>query len=348
MGTVLQGTGELKRDGSERTERVRKQVRHNVLLHADEGASLNKMIERTGSIVGETLRSAWSGERLGQKNGREETTRTVPGGSYSIGLVIGYQPETVLPLLEDVAAGTPQRFLYCWAVDETIPPRDRRLSWPGEIANPFPRDVPTDAPATAPAVFAPLPRAPGVHELVTYDAAIEDELYDRQYDRARNLNSPLLADPYQSQHDMMHVKVSMLLAALEQRRHVDAEDWRLAQIIIDTSDRVVAYLLARARDAAARARAASLAYEGEAEHHREHARVAVAAAMTQTAERRVGVLCATWVHEAGPMTLGALRRKAAGRDRPLVESGVQLAVDAGWLVVGADGRAEPGASRPAG
>lgn len=346
MGTVLQGTGEMKKDGSERTERVRKQVRHNVLLHADEGASLNKMIERTGSIVGETLRSAWSGERLGQKNGREETTRTVPGGSYSIGLVIGYQPETVLPLLADVASGTPQRFLYCWAVDETIPPRERRSSWPGEIVNPFPRDVPTDVPATPPPAFAPLLRAPGVSDLVTYAEEIEAELYDRQYSRATDLHSALLADPYQSQHDMLKVKISYLLASLEQRRHVDVEDWRLAQIIIDTSDRVVAYLLARQRDAAARARAASLEFEGEAEYHREHARVAVTAAMTQTAERRVGALIAGWLHETGEtMTLGAIRRKVARRDTQLVESALALAEAAGWLVF-ADGRATPGPSRP--
>lgn len=352
MGMVLQGTGEMKKDGAERTERVRKQVRHNVLLHADEGASLNKMLERTGSIVGETLRSAWSGERLGQKNGRDETTRSVPAGSYALGLVVGYQPETVMPLLADVAAGTPQRFLYCWAVDTAIPPRSARVMWPGELPSPFPPGTPTDQPPGGAAVFGNLPRVGGtLPELITYAEEIEAELYDRQFDRATDAQSELLANPYHSQHDMMKVKVSGLLALLEQRRHVTygpGSDWALAQTIIETSDRVQEYLLARGRDAAARARSASLHFEGEAEWHREHARTAVTAALTQTSERRVAAVVASMVHEGGPMTLGALRKRVTSRDRGLVEPGVAVAVAAGWLVLGDSGRAEPGPSRPAG
>jgi len=346
MGEAMQPTGEMAKDGSEKMVKVRMMVRHNVLFHSDEGNGLNKLIERSGSTVGETLRSAWSGETIGQKNGRADTTRTVPARSYAAGLMIGYQPTTVLPLLADVEAGTPQRFLYAWAVDGTIPPRAARVPWPGEMVSPFPPDVPTDLPAAGTVISAP-----PVRELahITFDGAILEELYDIEY--AKNTGGlPAdhpLRDPFRSQHPVLKVKVASLLALLEGRRHVVAEDWRLAQMVIDTSDRVREYLQALAREAAGKARAAFEAAEGALEWHREQSRVSVRAALEQTAERRVAVRVAQRVHEGGPATLGALRRATTARDRPLVEAAIELAAEATWVVVGTDdGKVHPGPSRP--
>jgi len=353
MGETLEGTGVMARDGSEKQAKVRKQVRHSALFHADEGAGLNKLIERAGSTVGETLRSAWSGETIGQKNGRAETTRSVPARSYSCGLMIGYQPSTALPLLADHEAGTPQRFLYIWAVDPTIPPRSARVPWPGEIASPFPPDVPTDAPPPG-AVF---PGPPAVDlSPIRFAESILDELYDTEHAKSTGtlpaghwllVPGTLDLDPYKSQHTVLKVKVSALLALLEGRRTVTEDDWRLAQVVIDTSDRVRGYLDALAREAAGKARAAFLAAEAEAEHFRAHAREAVTASLEMTAERRFGVRVATWVHDFGPQTVGALRKRAPSRDRPLVEAGIEIAREAGWVSIGEDGHIHPTASRPA-
>lgn len=346
MGEIMAPTGEMAKDGSEKLVKTRTMVRHNVLFHSDEGNGLNKLIERAGSTVGETLRTAWSGETIGQKNGRTETTRTVPAGSYSCGLVIGYQPSTVLPLLADFEAGTPQRFLYAWSVDESIPPRSARVLWPGEMLSPFPPDVPTDLPALGGIVSAPRPAMMG--ELVTFAETILDELYEIEH--AKNTGGlPAdhpLRDPFRSQHPVLKVKVSSLLALLEGRRHVDDEDWRLAQTVIDTSDRVRIHLQALARDAAGKVRAALLAAEHEAETHRAHARSAVSAVLEQTAERRVAARVALRVHEGGPQTLGALKRLTTARDRPMVEAGIEIAVEVAWLVLGEDGKVHPGPSRP--
>lgn len=353
MGEALEGTGQMAKDGSEKQQRVRKQVRHAALFHSDEGASLNKLIERAGSTVGETLRSAWSGEAIGQKNGRAETTRTVPARSYSAGLVIGYQPSTALPLLADYEAGTPQRFLYGWAVDPTIPPRSARVPWPGEIASPFPADVPTDLPPPG-AVF---PGPPAVDlSPITFAEGILDELYDTEHAKSTGTlpaghwllaAGTLELDPFKSQHTVLKVKVSALLALLEGRRAVNADDWHLAQVILDTSDRVRGYLDALAREAAGKARAAFLAAEAEAEHFRAHARASVSEALDLTAERRVAVRFAQRVHDGEPMTLGALRKTLAGRDKHLAESAVEIAMTAGWLVVAEDGRSfARGSARP--
>jgi len=353
MGEALEGTGTMAKDGSEKQVKVRKQVRHAALFHSDEGASLNKLIERAGSTVGETLRSAWSGEAIGQKNGRAETTRTVPARSYSAGLVIGYQPSTALPLLADYEAGTPQRFLYCWAVDPTIPPRSARVPWPGEIVSPFPGDVPTDLPSAG-TVF---PGPPAIDlSPIRFAEAILDELYDTEHAKSTGalpaghwLLIPGTAelDPFKSQHTVLKVKVSALLALLEARRNVTPDDWWLAQIVIDTSDRVRGYLDALARVAAGKARAAFLAAEAEAEHFRAHARSAVAEALDLTAERRIAVRLAQRVHDNGPMTLGGLRKTLAGRDKHLTESAIELAMGAGWLAVAEGDRMfGPGSSRP--
>ena len=351
MGTVMAGTGQMKADGSEKQERVRKQVRHNVLLHADEGASLNKMLERTGSIVGETLRSAWSGEKIGQKNGREETTRSVPGGTYALGLLIGYQPTTVMPLLADVDAGTPQRFLYGWAVDPSIPSREHRVAWPGELANPFPPGTPTNLPPPGTLFVAPVPQAVGLPQLITYDEAIRDELYDRQHAKA---SGTLPADhphrdPYRSQHDLLKAKVSALLALLEQRRHVTVDDWRLAQVILDTSDAVRQHLQQQA------VYAAREAWERETESASRRA-LHTHLTITQAAEtaadarlRQAAVTLTARVRAAGTdgLTRSVARRGMKADYRKAYDDVAAYATEWGWLVADDAGRLLPGASMPA-
>lgn len=351
MGEAQEATGDMAKDGSAKTVKVRKMIRHNVLFHSDEGSTLVKLLERAGSTIGETLRSAWSGETIGQKNGRVETTRTVPARSYAAGLVIGWQPSTILPLLDDHEAGTPQRFLYCWAVDTTIPPRSARVLWPGEMLSPFPDNVPTNLPP--PGAIIAAPRPPMMGESIVFAETITDELYDTEH--AKNTGSlphdHPLRDPFRSQHPVLKVKIAALLALLEGRRNVTDEDWRLAQIVIDTSDRVRQYLQAVAAGKARAAREAAEASEHALEWHREQARHSVRETVTSAADHRLAVRVGTWVHEGGPATLGALRKRAASRERPNVEAAIELAVSAGWIVPGVDGagltgKYDPGPSRP--
>jgi hypothetical protein len=348
MGEAMEATGDMAKDGSAKLVKVRKMVRHNVLFHSDEGSTLVKLLERAGSTIGETLRSAWSGETIGQKNGRVETTRTVPARSYAAGLVIGWQPSTILPLLDDHEAGTPQRFLFCWAVDHSIPPRAARVLWPGEMLSPFPDSVPTDLPPPGSIIIAaPAPSMMG--ESIVFAEAITDELYDTEH--AKNTGSlpegHPLRDPFRSQHPVLKVKVAALLALLEGRRNVTLEDWRLAQIVIDTSDRVRQYLQAVAAGKARAAREAAEASEHALEWRREQARHSVRESLESSSEQRLATRVAVWVHEGGPATLGALRKRAASRDRPLVEAAVEHARLAGWIEIDIEARmVTAGGSRP--
>ncbi|TBR17419.1 MAG: DUF3987 domain-containing protein, partial [Chitinophagaceae bacterium] len=117
-------------------EKVRVQVRRNASVFLDEGAALISQAGRSGSTIGATLRTAWSGETLGQANARAETTRHIRANHYSLGAVIGFQPSTIAPLLSDAEAnaGTPQRLLLLAAADPSIPRRPASVrERPGEM-----------------------------------------------------------------------------------------------------------------------------------------------------------------------------------------------------------------------
>jgi hypothetical protein len=80
------------------------------------------------AVVHPTMRSASSGQNLGQANAHSETTRHIPASSYSLGIVIGYQKSTVQDLLKDVLAGTPQRFLFAMRWRSTSPRTARAIT----------------------------------------------------------------------------------------------------------------------------------------------------------------------------------------------------------------------------
>jgi hypothetical protein len=110
-----------KKDGTYYKKRVKSKLRDSAFVYVDEGQTLSQQGKRQGNIVLPTIRSAWNGETLGQSNAQEETTRHVPAGSYSLGMVIGYQKDTAQELLGDTAPGSPQRFVFCSATDPAVP-----------------------------------------------------------------------------------------------------------------------------------------------------------------------------------------------------------------------------------
>jgi hypothetical protein len=305
--------------GAVKTEKVRAQVIHNALMHADEGEALAKLIERSGSTVGETLRRAWVGGTIGQSNGRVETTRVIEQGRYSLGMLIGFQPETAQPLLADSAAGTPQRFLWCWASDPTIPDED--VPDPGGLRDVWPASQSDGNAWIIGAAVADL-------RPVTFDPAIIAEIKPEVRAVARG---ELVLPPLDSHRPLMLVKLSTLLAQLDGRRDVTTEDWRLARIVWDTSRRVQDHLVsfgqAMAGKAAADRRAAYSAQETEAtlavlearEDRERHQVERVALAVTRR------------VQQEGALTAGAIRRVLNSRDRSLVVDALLVATERGWL-----------------
>ena len=338
MGIVEEPTGEVRkgRGGTETpvTVQVRKQVRHHAFFYVDEGASLTRLMkERSGSTLGETLRSAAVGQTLGQTNASKDTTRYIPAGSYSMGLLVGFQPETVAPLFEEVAEGTPQRFVWVQVIDPAIP--DKQPDWPGELR------VWQNAGVVAPGDEASGP------VLVTFDPAIKAELRAADLAKARGQASQALENPFDSQAPVMKVKLASLLAILAGRLHVNPEDWRLAQTLwaasCETRDAVIAYAESKRRAEQESRTLARIEEEVRVDHAKQRAE-------QQRADRaveRLALRLAAAVREQGPQTRKTVRGRTAGRDKRHLPDAFAYAVLREW-VVEEDGKFVPGPVPPSG
>lgn len=317
-------TGEMK------TETVRGQVRHNAFMYADEGEALAKLVERNGSTVGEALRRAWIGSTIGQQNGRAETTRIVEKGRYSLGLVIGFQPETCQLLLADDAAGTPQRFLWCWALDASMP-NDLPAS-PGPLADVWPREhvLPPEAGTWI------IDNPPSADlRAVTYPASVRERLRVEMIERTRSG----LTGPAQDGHAPAHLaKLSALLAQLEGRRDVTEEDWSLAEVIWATSCRVRDHLIEYGRSMAGKARDAQRRVRSEDAADAELSRLSVLDAAQEKAVERVALQVARRLQAGGEaLTARGLRHLSASRDRGYVDDAIMRAAERRWITLTGDG-----------
>ena len=219
------GTTEQVADGN---KKVKKQVRHNLLLTKDEGMELVKVLERTGATVAEALRSAWSGETIGQSNGTVETTRIIREGSYALGIVIGFQEEAAVPLLSapQVAVGTPQRFVWFNASDPSIPldpPAD-----PGSLTVFRWESLAIDSTI-------------GTGRVMSMDEELKREIRLKDWLRNRDDGSKESRAAIEemagvnSHKPLTLIKISCLLALLAGRYHVTRDDWDLAVMVWDTS-----------------------------------------------------------------------------------------------------------------
>ncbi|AKN70594.1 hypothetical protein QR97_12820 [Streptomyces sp. PBH53] len=335
MGVVEEETGEVrKRGGTETpvTVSVRKQVRHNAFFYVDEGATITRLMkERSGSTLGETLRSAAVGQTLGQTNASKDTSRYIPSGSYSLGLLVGFQPETVAPLFDEVAEGTPQRFVWVQVIDPAIP--DVPPEWPGELT------------AWRSAATAPPSDGTSRFVLVSFDEAIKAELRAADLAKVRGQVTPSELSPFDSQAPVMRVKLASLLAILGGRRHVTTEDWRLALILWESScatrDAVLAYCEAQRRTEQEKRTKARI----EEEVRVDHAKQLAEDARTERAVERLALRLAVLVRDGGPQTRKTVRARVAGRDKKYLADAFAYAALREW-VVEAEGRFVPGPVPP--
>lgn len=326
-------TGELVqpmgRDGLPKQERVRTQVRHNALFYADEGESLAKMLERTGATIGETLRRAWTGATIGQANGRSETTRIISKGSYALGLVIGFQLETVQSLIADAHAGTPQRFLWAWALDGAQ--STTRVADPGPLGDVWPSGESVEW------IIGAADERP-----MAFVESIRERLWSEQVAHTRGEQVTEQLDEHEP---LTLVKVSAMLASLAGRREVNEDDWRLATIVWQTSCRVRDYAIEYGRWVAGKAAAAKRAAYADHESAAETARLAIRSSAESASVERVARRMAIRIHERGPAARRDARSSMAARDRSDFDAALDHAVEMGWIMIN-DAQLEPGSSRP--
>lgn len=188
--------------------------RWRALFTASEIGMLGAIGSRSGSTLLPVLRAGWSGETLGNQNAEQARRRIVNAHSYRMGLVAGIQPALAGPLLDDVNAGTPQRFLWMPAHDME-PETD--LAQPGQWQ--------VDLPQEWRGVF-------GMTEVPDFEICtrVRNEI---KQDRVASLRGEVEAG---AAHVMQaRLKAAAGLALLSGRAEVTDEDWDLAHVLLRMS-----------------------------------------------------------------------------------------------------------------
>lgn len=305
-----------KKDGTPITKPVRAVVRHNAFVLVDEGEAFTRQGERTGNNTSSTLRSAWSGATIGQANGRTETSRVVKAGQYALGMVVGFQVSTALPLLEDTAPGTAQRFAWVSAVDPTLP--DEPVEYPGRLSVDLADETFRNTPRTGP---------------VAFPAGVVAEL-GREH-RAKVRGEVVVAER-DSQGPLMRAKMAALLALLDGRAAVTDEDWQLAGVMWATSCAVRDAVVDLGRQERARE-----AEERNAQRVQIAERTAAAVAQVGPKVARLAETLAGHVLNEGGLTRSAARKKMPSRDRGLFDQVAEYAESIGALRLSPDGALLP-------
>lgn len=325
LGMKVDGTD---KDGNQKYKSVRGQGRHNALISIDEGQTLTIQSQRKGATIAPTLRSGWVGAQLGQQNASQETTRIIDAGSYSLGLIAGFQPGASQALLEEVDLGTPQRFHFCAVDDPGVPdeapswpgPLNLNLTWPGIIGN------------TALWLKA-----------IEYADEIRAELRGERLAKVRGRMAD--QDPLNTHRPLHLMKNAALLAILDGRWSVNAEDWRLANQLWLTSCAVRKALLDHGKAEEAKATEKRLEAAATRAAREELAKEHVADTAGQRKTVRLGSWVARVAQRDGEQTIAELTRKMAGRDREYAEGAIEFAATQGWVML-ADDRVIPGGVVP--
>ncbi len=284
---------------------VRKQVRHNAFFYVDEGEALVKLASRSGSTMGETIRRAAMGDALGQTNAEAARNRNIPEGMYSMGMLVGFQPESALPLLQEATLGTPQRFIWSPVTDPSIPSRfEDKPDHPGLLPHqPHLADVTGDWD-------------------ITFPVEVQQELWEINNLRSRG---EVEVDIMDGHEQMTRIKLASLLALLNGRFTVSLEDWELSRVLWRASCSLRNSLMEQARRVAAREQE-----QRTAEYVEKKRRAAAAESGDQVTVKRVALFIVRKVTEA-PMTAGAIRKAMASRDREWLGRGLDYGSAEGWL-----------------
>ena len=297
--------------------KVKRQTKNAAFIVLDEGEALQNMGSRGGTTLLPTLRSAWSGEMIGQSNAAAETRRILSPGEYRMAVTAGFQWSIAAELMADSSTGTPQRFVLFNANDPTIPD-----------------EVPDEAPEVPhPPKTLPTITGPG-QNWITLDMPIRREV------RARALavrREQIKLDELDVHRDANRLREAALLALMEGRTEVSVEDWALAGMVMTTSDELRRRVIELAKEKASRANVA----RGEAEGERSAAATAIreqtlVGQLTARLVDRLGGDGALWKDLARELTAAKTRHRFAQAVELAVKSGLVTVEDRGehgrWIV----------------
>lgn len=209
---------------------------------ATEIDKLAALLGRKNATLGGVLRSAWSGEPLGETNAAEANRRFVSRHSYRASVVVHVQPGRAGALLnaDEAAAGTPQRVLWLPAADPDAP--DMAPAPPALLRWVAPGDVVAAVADLGPNGLDRLGELPLV--VLPVCAKARTVIEGAAVSRLR-----LHADALDGHALLVREKLAAILAVFLGRFGVADEDWDLAGHLMTVSDqtrRAVAEELRRA------------------------------------------------------------------------------------------------------
>lgn len=201
------------------------------LFTVDEGETLRKLTERSGTTLGPFLRTALTGGVLGLTNSKAGGhSRRVPARSYRLLMVVNLHPSQADILLAGDDVGTPQRFVWFPTDAGDLPERvDDLPGWPGDLG-----------------WEPPVGLASGDLE---YPAAIAREIRQARLDAAHGR-----LHARQAHANLTRLKVAFALAALHGEPTITGRWWRLAGALVDRSLALQAGCAAALADSAQAAR----------------------------------------------------------------------------------------------
>jgi hypothetical protein len=213
---------------------------HAALLSVAEVDTLAGLKHRQGSTLMPELRKAWMGEPLGFAYADPAKRLPVKAHQYRLNMLVGVQPTRAAVLVDDADGGTPQRYVWLATTDPAMPDDTPdpppRISWkPPSINASGLTVIPVCEEATSTIRGAHLARQRGDGDALDGHALL------------------------------CRLKVAAALGILDHRVEVNAEDWRLAGLVMQQSDATRSRVVERLR---AGRRQANIA-QGEAEATRE-------------------------------------------------------------------------------
>ena len=314
-------------DGKKKT--VHRRRWEGILFRIDEGQALGALAQRSGQTTMTTLRSAWSGETLGGSYASADKRVTLAAGSYRFVGVMAIQPALAKDILGDHIGGTPQRFVWLSMMDPDVP--EDTPEWPGVLS-------------WSPPGWSSLDASPVMNNRMATVLHVADEVANElRAERKAKLRSGGTNDDHSA---LRRLKVSALLAVLDERLDVNVEDWRLAGLVSDTS-RIAVESMRHAIEAEEEKviqRDVNLA--GKRARAAELARASVANETDRVA-RTIGRHVHKHTSETGKPCVRRCARHAIRSDlRHVMDDALARSVALGWVVEDESEGLSPGESRP--
>jgi hypothetical protein len=307
--------------------------REALLIRVDEAEMLQALHERSGQTTEAVLRQAFSGEALGNSYVNDGGARQLEEHTYRLALLMSVQPTVAKFLFDAEAGGTPQRLLWLAAENDPGAP-DRPPEHPGPLQLHLPtfQDVQHRAVTDGRGYK---------HVLVDVHPSIVEQL---QQDRRGDLRGETIPDPLDTHTGLVRLKVAALLAMLDRGRiDINAEDWRLAGIVTDTSTAVREWMRGLLAQVERRANVARHENAAERASIVEKAKVAAGGEIVRVA--RIVARHVRKQHDK-PCTERCVGHAINSRDRHDKSAAVAHAVAQDWIREN-DGIFTPGESSPA-